>query len=94
MEMTRKMGQAMNVSNVRPPLRQNTFVVEDRNVMRLGEGGEEQRDWTQDRRNGHTSDGAKDRMTTTKRVDIKKPPTKTVATSKTDSGLGGGGGGE
>lgn len=82
MEMTRKMGQAMNVSsNARPPMRQNTFVIEDRNVMRLGEGEHHStRNGQEDRRNGQQK---------TNKVVFKTPtnPTKTVViTSKTDSG--------
>lgn len=69
------------MADVRPPLRQNTFVVEDRNVMRLG--GEE------DCRTGLAQE-KNDRTNGTKKVVQMKPPTTTRTTSKTNSGLGDG----
>lgn len=80
MEVTRRM-RSVNVADVRPPLRQNTFVVEDRNVMRLG-GEEDCRTGLAQEKNGRTNG--------TKKVVQMKPPTTTRTTSKTNSGLGDG----
>lgn len=90
MEVTRNLG-TMDIldddDKSRPPLRQNTFVIEDRNVMRLGGDGN-----GEDRSNGNRVGGQK---TSRGQTITKKPPTmplaksngKTVITSKTDSGL-------
>lgn len=99
MEVTRNLG-TMNVlgddddDKSRPPLRQNTFVIEDRNVMRLGGGAAGN---GEDRLNGNrvSKDRSEGQKTNGARAMTKKPPTmplaksnaKTVITSKTNSGL-------
>lgn len=99
MEMTRRMGaMKAHLGGPKPPqpLRQNTFVVEDRNVMRLG-GEEENRmnnNNTNGHRNGSKSDSRTNKPTTGTPLanKMKGGVQRQVITSKTDSGLGQGDG--
>lgn len=99
MAVTRNLG-AMNILDAekvtsRPPLRQNTFVIEDRNVMRLGEGGGN--DGTRNSQKSPSSEKSNGQRSSPIRLTngggstgAKKPPMTMksgTVTSKTDSGL-------